>query len=253
MSDDIGPILRNWKYTPNDINVRIIDGVDGKQKLQMRLDLGILQMELDGRPDGHRPHKCDSYLSYYERKMQKLSRALKMEEKFVLSALDCLFLQQEAIQFYHRYLALMKLGDFARVARDTSRNLRVFDFVSEFSDNDEIQWSFEQYRPYVVMMHARALASLSMEKSNYDEALGIVHRAIYQIRAFYEKYADRIGEEQFEVDFLQQWAEEIKGKKPLSERERLTQELEQAIAREEYERAAKLRDELLYLDPNRMG
>ena len=35
---------------------RKIVGEDGKEKLQVRLDLGLLQMELNGRPDGERPH-----------------------------------------------------------------------------------------------------------------------------------------------------------------------------------------------------
>ena len=253
MSEDIGPILKNWKYTPNDINVRIIDGVDGKQKLQMRLDLGILQMELDGRPDGRRPHKFDSYLSYYENKAQKASQSQDPNKKFVLSPLDCLRLQQEAIQFYHRYLALMKLGDFARVARDTSRNLRVFDFVKKYAESEDIIWSFDQYRPYVIMMHSRALASMSLEKSNYNEALDIVAKAIKQINDFYDEFQDRLGEERFEVEFLEQWAEEIRERKPVSRYEKLTKELERAIQREEYELAAKLRDDLNSLSQEGTG
>ncbi len=245
MTEDIGPILHNWEYLPNDINVRIIDGLDGKQKLQMRLDLGLLQMELDGRPDGQRPHKFDTYLSYFEHKAKKS----KSKKKFVLTAMDCLKLQQEAIQYYHRYLGLMKLGDFARVARDTLRNLRVFDFVAKYAENDELKWSFEQYRPYVIMMYTRAVASMSLEKENYDEALDFIKNGMEKIEDYYNKYADReISDERYELGFLKQWAEEIKEKKPLSERERLSLELEQAIQMERYEQAAILRDKLKFLN-----
>jgi hypothetical protein len=45
--EDISPILQHWPYHPNNINVRLIEGADGKKKIQMRLDLGILQMEMD--------------------------------------------------------------------------------------------------------------------------------------------------------------------------------------------------------------
>jgi len=55
MADDSGPILRKWPYSDIDMNVRLIQGEDGRQKLQLRLDLGLMQMELDGRPDGRRP------------------------------------------------------------------------------------------------------------------------------------------------------------------------------------------------------
>ena len=53
---DIGHILKGWEYEAGTINVRRITGNDGQPKLQMRLDLGLLQMEMDGRPDGERPH-----------------------------------------------------------------------------------------------------------------------------------------------------------------------------------------------------
>lgn len=244
MSDDIGPILKNWKYTPNDINVRIIDGVDGRQKLQMRLDLGILQMELDGRPDGKRPHRFDSFLSYYESKVKLAQSEGGSSKKFRLTPVDCLRLQQEAIQFYHRYLALMKLGDYPRVVRDTGRNLRVFDFVTKYADNEDIEWSFNQYRPYVVMMNSRALASISLEKNNYPEALKIIQNAIDTINKIYDENEDRLGDERFEVEFLEKWAEELAEKKPESKQEKLSKALAEAIRKEEYELAAKLRDDI---------
>src|SRR5947209_8446986 len=66
LSKDITPVLKGWDYEAGTINVRKISGEDGSPKLQMRLDLGLLQMELTGRPDGHRPHGCESLLEYFE-------------------------------------------------------------------------------------------------------------------------------------------------------------------------------------------
>src|ERR1043166_4331588 len=68
---DILPLLKGWDYEPGTINVRKINGADGQPKLQMRLDLGLLQMELDGRPDGTRPHGCDSLLDYFEKLLRE--------------------------------------------------------------------------------------------------------------------------------------------------------------------------------------
>ena len=47
-------MLRGWDYEPGTLNVRKVNGMDGEPKLQMRLDLGLLQMEMNGRPDGRR-------------------------------------------------------------------------------------------------------------------------------------------------------------------------------------------------------
>ncbi len=242
MTDDITAILNNWRYLPNDINVRIIHGHDGKPKLQMRLDLGLLQMELDGRPDGQRPHRFETYLNYYVHKSRRKKLGKKLP--FHLTPLDCWRLQQEAIQFYHRYLALMRLGDYDRVIRDTTRNLQVFDFVARHTRDEEIIWSFEQYRPYVIMMNTRAFTSQCMENKEYDQALTCIRNATRLLRRHYRKYQDKIGDDQLELELLQEWAVEVKRKQPLSERARLQRELAIAIRKEEYERAAVLRDML---------
>ena len=55
MSEDIGHILKAWRYDPGeDITVRIIRGDDNRSKVQMRIEMGIMQMEIDGHPAGDR-------------------------------------------------------------------------------------------------------------------------------------------------------------------------------------------------------
>jgi len=245
MSKDINPIIEGWDYDAHDINVRIIKGLDGKEKIQLRLDLGLLQMELDGRPDGKKPYGKESFLEYYEEMAYRHFRKHGQDAPFYLDTRDCLRLQQEAIQYYHRYLSLMKLGDYQRVVRDTRRNLRVFDLVTKYAKNEDEKRAFEQYRPYVLMMLTRALGSLSLEKKDFDQALRHVNNGIENIRDFYEKAGeDDEVDESFELHFLQSWGEEIKHNRPLSKMELLKKNLKKAIAAENYEWAARLRDEL---------
>src|SRR5438552_3756040 len=73
-SKDITPVLKGWDYESGTINVRKINGVDGMPKLQMRLDLGLLQMEMSGRPDGARPHGYESLLEYHEDQLADYKR-----------------------------------------------------------------------------------------------------------------------------------------------------------------------------------
>ena len=49
MAEHIDPILRNWPYDPQTLSVRKVKGPDGRDVLQMRVDLGILQLEATGR------------------------------------------------------------------------------------------------------------------------------------------------------------------------------------------------------------
>src|SRR5438128_11714300 len=103
-SKDITPVLNDWEYEAGTINVRKINGLDGKPKLQMRLDLGLLQMELTGRPDGAKPHGFDSLLEYYEEQLNEHKSTNGSELGFHLTSTECQSLREEAAMYYHRYL-----------------------------------------------------------------------------------------------------------------------------------------------------
>src|SRR5690348_10258357 len=102
MNQDLNPMMRDWPFEPGTIQVRTVVGDDGTLKLQLRLDLGILQMEMTGRPDGQTPFGCASLLEHYEKVAARCASDGK-GEIFRLTGDDCMKLQQEGIQFYHRY------------------------------------------------------------------------------------------------------------------------------------------------------
>src|SRR4029077_18741688 len=95
MSLDLNTILKDWPHENRAIKVRKIMGLDGRQKLQLRIDLGVLQMELTGRPDGVRPHGCESLLTYHQ---MRAAKAEAGSETYGLSPEECAELQQEGIQ-----------------------------------------------------------------------------------------------------------------------------------------------------------
>src|SRR5256714_13666228 len=120
MSLDLNSLLRDWPHEPGAIKVRKIIGLDGREKLQLRIDLGVLQMEFAGRPEGQRPHNCESLLIYHQRRAE---RAEGRGQTYQLSAEQCNDLQQQGIQYYHRYLSLFQFNTFTDVSRATHRNL----------------------------------------------------------------------------------------------------------------------------------
>src|SRR5437764_8130492 len=89
ISKDISAVLKGWDYESGTINVRKVAGLDGVPKLQMRLDLGLLQMELTGRPDGQRPHGCESLLDYYEGLLREHEKRYGTDLGFHLTAEHC--------------------------------------------------------------------------------------------------------------------------------------------------------------------
>ena len=48
-SNDISTLLRNWPHEPGKLNVRIFEAEDGRECIQLRIELGVVQMELHGR------------------------------------------------------------------------------------------------------------------------------------------------------------------------------------------------------------
>jgi len=245
MSKDITDILEGWEYKPKEISVRKIIGKDGKEKIQLRLDLGLLQMEIDGRPDGKKPYGYESLLEYYKSLLKNHIKKYGTEENFILDSDECLKLHQEAIQYYHRYLCFFQHEDFKKAERDTKRNIEVFNFVKEYALNEEDVLIFEQYKPYVIMMNTRAKCSLVLEKKDYEKALKIIKIGIKTIERFYiENKEEKLIDTSREIKFLNQWYKSIKETRPIALKQKLERELKKAIEIQDYERAAKLRDEL---------
>lgn len=244
-SKDIGPVLRGWDYEPGTINVRRIAGTDGAPKLQMRLDLGLLQMELNGRPDGERPHGFESLLEYFENLLADHKRRHGTNLGFQLTSTQCQSLRDEAVMYYHRYLSLFVLEDFPGVVRDTARNLRVLDLCGKYADDEQDRLVLEQYRPYITMMHSRAKASMFMKDNRLNDALRIVEEGLTGIKEFFLRFGQEEAYTQSnEVRVLKRFARDIRRKLPVDPLDRLKRKLERAVRNEKYEDAARIRDEI---------
>lgn len=244
-SKDISSVLRGWAYEPGVINVRKIHGVDGMPKVQMRLDLGLLQMEMNGRPDGVRPHGYESLLEYYENQLAEHQKSHGTELGFHLNQGQCASLREEAVQYYHRYLSLFVLEEFTGVVRDTGRNLRLIDLCSKYADDEQDRLVLEQYRPYITMMHSRAKASIFVADKKYPEALEKIEEGLSDIKEFFARFGqEEAFKESSEVRVLKKFARDIRKKVPVSPLTRLQRKLEKAIKDERYEEAAELRDKI---------
>jgi hypothetical protein len=245
MNQDITGIIKDWPYDPGQISARRIMGDDGREKIQLRLDMGVLQMETDGHPAGERPHGCESNLDYYQNLRDQFFRESGSDEEFSLDEQACELLRSESAMYYHRYLAEFILEDYEGVIRDTMRNLRAMDFCSAYAADESDRLVMEQHRPYVIMMRARAKGLLALRDNRPKTALTAVKKGIAEIRRFYHRFEE--AEDLFdggEISVLRALAREISHKLPIDPVARLRRQLARAVKEERYEEAADLRDRL---------
>lgn len=242
---DISEILRDWPLQPGRINARIITGIDGRRKLQIRVDLGLMQMELEGRPDGVRPEGFDTLLDYQRERLRRYQESGGAAENFVLSSDECRALREEAVQHYHRYVGLFALGEFAGVADDARHNLGILDLCRDYAANDQDRVMIEQFRGQVIMMRTRSEAELAIKQGQPKQAIAALDRGLIELRTSYDDQG-RMDEYDTanETQLLRGMRDALVPKLPTSQRVELQERLRAAIDAENYELAAILRDEL---------
>lgn len=246
MSFDISDLLEQWKYEPGQIAARRFKSKAGVEKIQMRVDLGILQMNASGRPDGRRPFGRDTLFEYYEARLKRHLKAHENEDSgFRLSGLDCSRLHQEMVQFHHRYICFFQLRDYASVIRDASRNLDVFEFVKRYSDADELLGPIIHLIPQLLMLRTRAMSMIAVDADDHEGAVEHAEDGLAHLRSFAQEFISGTSPDTVpELISLESFLMDLESTRPLSEREKLKRALEAAVRREDYEKAAELRDSL---------
>ena len=154
---DIDRLLESWPYRPGEVLARVVKAADGREVLQMRVDMGILQFEMENRPDGTQPHGATSYFDYLRRRSND-------DPSFVLSPEQCMDADREFVQYYHRRICWLALREYRRAALDADHSLAFMDFVREHSPDEEWTVSHEQYRPFVLFHRTQAASLAALEE-----------------------------------------------------------------------------------------
>ena len=120
-TNDISNVLGEWPYEPGKLNVRIVIADDGRELVQLRMEMGIVQMELKGRPDGIQQEGFASLLECYETK--GVPNGLSPEA--------CRQLREEGVQRSHRAAALYSINRWEDVIHDKG--------IAAIPFNEEVQ------------------------------------------------------------------------------------------------------------------
>ena len=229
-------ILRDWSFDPQALSVRLVKGDDGRDVIQMRVDLGILQLETEGRPDGHRPDGTPSYLD-------ALLKVEQSDPEFVMNDEHCFEADREFVQYYHRRVSWLRLQHYHRAVQDADHTLELMDICRDHSPDEEWTMSHEQYRPFVLFQRTQAAALAALDEHGAEQAVLAINAGLDTMR---EVFVEHDCDDQFENDEMVERLLELRNslRREYEVGPTLQEQLAEAVKSEQYELAAQLRDQL---------
>ena len=249
MTLDLRELTADWNFEAGEICARTVVGRDGVELLQLRVDLGVMQMFPDGRPDGSRYRGLPTALDYF-RHEQRLGR----EE---LEPDDWRELERELHQVNYRRLAVSSLVEdclgqnepeaagahIRRALRDIDSCLERIEIVAE-SPVGRPGPSVAALAPTLVFHRGRLRVQRAVLDAQYEQAIEDAGRAAEELGELLAEIG--VDEEQREEDpgilFLRDLAQRLR--REYSIEQTLRERLDEAIENEDFEAAARLRDEL---------
>lgn len=242
---DLDDLTVGWDCPTGDICARVVTGRAGDELVQLRLDLGVMQMFPDGRPDGASYRGAPSALAYVSQQRGRRSG---------ISLPEWQELERELIQLNYRRLALANLADRLLERQDVGaarRSLR-----RALRDIEACLHGLEMLRgevrpgagaglwPTLVFNLARLRSQLRVIEGRYDEAIEEADAGIRRVEAALSDAG--LDAEQCEaepsVQLLRSLSESLRRQYGISQTTH--ERLGDAIAREDFEAAANIRDQL---------
>lgn len=246
MNLDLDMLVADWPNPDNAISVRHFPGVDGRDVLQLRVDLGVLQMFIEGRPDGARFRGMPSVLDFIRHDLRV--RGDVHDDVWQE-------LQRELGQFNYRRIGLGALAEQATLAGD--QELARLHLRRGLRDIDHcliIIRTLEEHRtggagsaaasiPLLIFNRARLLARLLELEGRFDEAIEEAQAGADALELVLGRYdLESETDESAGVGFLLDMANRLRREHRV--RRTLREQLDDALESEDFELAARLRDRL---------
>src|SRR4051794_36165534 len=185
MRRDMDETLQGWSYEPDpgEVIAREVRARDGRTVLQIRIELGALQLEVGGRPDGTRPHGFPTYLEYLRYRASTRGSGAGERADWTMSPEQCAEADREFVQFYHRRVAWLALQRYDKALLDADHTLALMDFVAEHGISPDYIASHEKFRGLVLFHRTQAAAALALERRRPDEAIDAVREGAERLTA----------------------------------------------------------------------
>jgi hypothetical protein len=228
-------LLHDWPFQSRTVSARLVAASDGRDVLQMRVDLGVLQMEVTGRPDGTRPGGAETLLDWL------LKESFHQGDRFEWTEQHLDEIDREFSQFYHRRICWMAVQKFDRAAVDAGHTLALLDFLQQCPGDQDAWLEYEQLRPLALFHQAQTAALAHLESQQAEPAIETLARGLDALEPF--AASEHLGSEpQRMIDQLQQLQDWVREEYRVDRT--LAEQLADAVADEQFEAAARIRDEI---------
>jgi len=247
MRRDIDEALYGWPYEPEpgEAIAREIRARDGRNVLQIRIELGLMQLEVEGRPDGVRPHSFPTFLDYLRHRASTRSSAQGGgKSPWSMSTEHCAEADREFAQFYHRRIAWLTLHRYDKALEDAEHSLALMDFVKKYAGDPDYVTNHERYRGLVLLHKTQASAALALERRKPEQAIDAIREGLERLTEHQQALVSEPDETPNEAYLEQLRHLEREIRKEFAVEKTLREQLDEAVADEDYELAARLRDQI---------
>ncbi|RMF78745.1 MAG: hypothetical protein D6744_09770 [Planctomycetota bacterium] len=247
MNLDLDELIAGWDCPEGEIAARVVHGYDDAEVLQLRVDMGLLQMSIAGRPDGERYRGRATVLEY-----------VRDEIDAGRTPADCVWdaLTRELTQFNYRRLALTHLAEDAAhedrerdarvwlpaAVRDIDHCILILKLLAEH--REEGAGSNADLAPTLVFNRARLIARLYTLDQRYEDAVEELSAGVEALQATLRDLGadDEQCDSDPGVEYLRQMEARLRRRYGVTRT--LHEQLDAAIEAEDFETAARLRDAL---------
>jgi hypothetical protein len=158
----------------------------------------------------------------------------------------CAQADREFFQYYHRRVAWLSMRRYDKAIRDADHTLGLMDFVAQHGDDPDYVSHHERFRGLVLFHRTQAAAMDALERHRPEEAIDLVDDGIRRLNqhrlAWLSEHAEEEMPNEALIEQLRRLERDIR--KNFAVEKTLKEQLDEAVASEDYERAARLRDEI---------
>lgn len=247
MRRDMDDVIQGWPFEPGETIAREVRARDGRTVIQIRVELGVLQLEVGGRPDGTRPHGFATYLDYLRYRAAGRGQAPGGKAPTWLMAHENrVEADREFVQYSHRRGAWLTLQRYDKALLDADHTLALMDFVALHGGDADYIDSHERYRGLVLFHRTRAAAAMALERRKPEEAIDIIREGVERIGSHQARWVQEHDENETQAETLieQLRVLEHEIRTNFAVEKTLREQLDEAVATEDYELAARLRDQI---------